>query len=178
MIMPIQTAYNGYRFRSRLEARWAVFFGALDVRYDYEHEGFAYGDGNYLPDFSLPELRCFVEVKPRMIALDDPGYVRALAVQSLIGVRVVSLYIICGNPWPGEYTIIRPAPAGEYTHCRFAVQPITGALCYVANDGTGWGIMGCAGNDTPPKDDDDDLICAYASARGARFEHNEEPTHV
>lgn len=25
----IQTEYNGYLFRSRLEARWAVFFDAL-----------------------------------------------------------------------------------------------------------------------------------------------------
>lgn len=25
-IKPIETIYNGYHFRSRLEARWAVFF--------------------------------------------------------------------------------------------------------------------------------------------------------
>jgi hypothetical protein len=36
----IETAYNGYRFRSRLEARWAVFFDALGIRYQYEKEGF------------------------------------------------------------------------------------------------------------------------------------------
>lgn len=178
MIEPIQTVYNGYKFRSRLEARWAVFFGTLGVRYDYEHEGFYYGDGRYLPDFHLPELRSYVEIKPRMVDLDDPGYVRALVVQSLIGVQGVSLYIICGNPWPDEYAIIRPAPHGEFTHCRFAIQPITSALCYVANDGTGWGVIGCDGNDIPPNPDCDDLNKAYAKARGARFEHNEEPAHV
>lgn len=174
MITAVQTTHNGYRFRSRLEARWAVFFSALNVRYDYEHEGFDYGDGKYLPDFHLPELRCYAEIKPRMVALDDPGYVRALVVQSLISVQGVALYIICGNPWPGEYTVIRPAMPGEFTHCRFAIQPITRALCYVANDGAGWGVIGCEGNDQPPNDEADELMCAYAKARGARFEHGTE----
>ena len=29
MIRPIQTEYDGHRFRSRLEARWAVFFNEM-----------------------------------------------------------------------------------------------------------------------------------------------------
>ena len=53
-IKAIETTYNGYRFRSRLEARWAVFFDALGVRYEYEPEGFDLGDGlYYLPDFKV-----------------------------------------------------------------------------------------------------------------------------
>jgi hypothetical protein len=64
-IKPIETVYNGYRFRSRLEARWAVFFDALNIKYEYEPEGFDLGDaGWYLPDFYLPEFDCFVEIKP------------------------------------------------------------------------------------------------------------------
>ena len=39
-IRAIETRYNGYRFRSRLEARWAVFFDTLGIRYEYEPEGF------------------------------------------------------------------------------------------------------------------------------------------
>ena len=35
-IKPIETIYKGYRFRSRLEARWAVFFDALGIEYEYE----------------------------------------------------------------------------------------------------------------------------------------------
>jgi len=50
----IETYYNGYRFRSRLEARWAVFFDTLGVKYEYEPEGFDLGDGlYYLPDFRV-----------------------------------------------------------------------------------------------------------------------------
>ena len=60
----IETEYNGYRFRSRLEARWAVFFDAVGILYDYELEGFEFDSGmRYLPDFYLPELNMWVEVK-------------------------------------------------------------------------------------------------------------------
>jgi hypothetical protein len=63
-IKPIETEYNGYRFRSRLEAKWAVFFDEADIKYEYEPEGFQLEDGSrYLPDFYLPEYRCYVEVK-------------------------------------------------------------------------------------------------------------------
>jgi hypothetical protein len=53
-LKPIETRYNGYRFRSRIEARWAVLFDALGVKYEYEKEGFELICGPYLPDFWLP----------------------------------------------------------------------------------------------------------------------------
>lgn len=60
----IETIYNGYRFRSRLEARWAVFFDALGVEYRYEDEGYNLNGVTYLPDFWLPKHRCWIEIKP------------------------------------------------------------------------------------------------------------------
>ena len=64
-IKPIETYYNGYRFRSRLEARWAVFFDTGNVKYEYEPEGFELESGlKWLPDFYLPDFDCYVEVKP------------------------------------------------------------------------------------------------------------------
>ena len=30
----IETKYKGFRFRSRLEARWAVFFDALGIEWE------------------------------------------------------------------------------------------------------------------------------------------------
>jgi hypothetical protein len=63
-IKPIETAYNGYLFRSRLEARWAVFFDAAHIEYEYEPEGFELNDGTkYLPDFYLPDYKWYAEVK-------------------------------------------------------------------------------------------------------------------
>lgn len=53
----IETEYDGYKFRSRLEARWAVVFNAAKIKYQYEPEGFILSDGTkYLPDFYLPEI--------------------------------------------------------------------------------------------------------------------------
>ena len=53
----IETVYNGYRFRSRLEARWAVFFDTLGVKYEYEPEGFKLDNGlYYLPDFLIHDV--------------------------------------------------------------------------------------------------------------------------
>ena len=64
MIKAIETEYNGYKFRSRLEARWAVFFDALGVFYEYEPEGFQIDESTYyLPDFYIPEWGIYVEVK-------------------------------------------------------------------------------------------------------------------
>src|SRR3990167_6740337 len=54
---PIETYYAGCRFRSRLEARWAVFFDALGITWEYEPQGFVLSNGLcYLPDFWLPGI--------------------------------------------------------------------------------------------------------------------------
>lgn len=60
----IETVYAGYRFRSRLEARWAVFFDTLGIAWEYEKEGYDLGEaGWYLPDFWLPDAFQWVEIK-------------------------------------------------------------------------------------------------------------------
>lgn len=73
----IQTEYNGFLFRSRLEARWAVFFDACGVNYEYEPEGYRLNNGLlYLPDFLLHDVDgrdggdLFVEVKGHMTETD------------------------------------------------------------------------------------------------------------
>ena len=78
-IKAIETQYKGYRFRSRLEARWAVFFDTLGVKWQYEVEGYEksgwYMRGEvektvrYLPDFYLPGTGTWVEVKGTTEAL-------------------------------------------------------------------------------------------------------------
>jgi len=68
MIKAIETRYNGYRFRSRLEARWAVFFDTLGLSWEYEPEGFHTSAGPYLPDFRVftPQgEHIWYEVKPQ-----------------------------------------------------------------------------------------------------------------
>jgi hypothetical protein len=60
----LETRHNGYFFRSRLEARWAVFLDTLDIKYLYEPQGFKLHSGCYLPDFFLPQISMWAEVKP------------------------------------------------------------------------------------------------------------------
>lgn len=72
-IKAIETRYAGCHFRSRLEARWAVFFDHLGIRWEYEPQGFKVGLGpgiRYLPDFWLPDLNTWVEVKGADANLD------------------------------------------------------------------------------------------------------------
>jgi hypothetical protein len=72
-LQPIETYYKGYKFRSRLEARWAVFFDALCLKWQYEVDGFQLTNGEYyLPDFKIITINkqiWWVEIKP----LDDDG---------------------------------------------------------------------------------------------------------
>lgn len=82
-LKPIETVYQGYRFRSRLEARWAVFFDALGIPWEYESEGFDLGEaGKYLPDFWLPTFGVWVEIKGSAISAADVRKVQELAKQS------------------------------------------------------------------------------------------------
>jgi len=58
-IKAIETEYAGCLFRSRSEARWAVFFDRMGVEWEHEPEGFETSAGKYLPDFriSIPQIR-------------------------------------------------------------------------------------------------------------------------
>lgn len=56
----IPTCYLGRQYRSRLEARWAAFFGLLG--WDFEYEPFDLQ--GWIPDFILPKAKVLVEVKP------------------------------------------------------------------------------------------------------------------
>ena len=70
----IQTEYNDYLFRSRLEARWAVFFDMMHIRWEYEPEGLILSDGSfYLPDFYLPDFHVYFEVKRAGLKDTDEG---------------------------------------------------------------------------------------------------------
>lgn len=78
-VKAIETLYRGWRFRSRLEARWAIFFDVLGVKYEYEVEGFDLGDlGWYLPDFWLETVQMWAEVKRGKFNDKERGKVMAL----------------------------------------------------------------------------------------------------
>lgn len=79
-LKPIPTRYNGYNFRSRAEARWAVLLDHVKVPWSYEQQGFDLNRfGRYLPDFWLPKQDAFLEVKPHVPLPDDFETLRAVA---------------------------------------------------------------------------------------------------
>lgn len=108
-IKAIETRYKGYRFRSRLEARWAVFFDALNIPYEYEKQGYDLGqDGPYLPDFWLPGHKLWMEVKGEEPTEDEHAKSAALARMTEWPVVIVSGQIggqFCevANCWLASY---------------------------------------------------------------------------
>lgn len=105
----IQTEYEGYLFRSRLEARWAVFFDTLGIEWEYEPEGFVLEDGNYyLPDFYLTEFYCYFEVKRKSVKNTSKGYLAKTKIS--YGQR-------CGE-WAGIICFGDPMDDDLYIYCQ------------------------------------------------------------
>lgn len=60
----INTQYKNHYFRSRLEAKWAIFFDELNIDWEYEPESYILDNGVvYCPDFYLPMFGLYVEIK-------------------------------------------------------------------------------------------------------------------
>lgn len=65
----IPTTYNSIKYRSRLEARWAVFFDHLNFDFLYEPFTIKNNDAEYLPDFWVysgfqNQNDVIIEIKP------------------------------------------------------------------------------------------------------------------
>jgi hypothetical protein len=90
----IETLYRGYRFRSRLEARWAAFFHLLGWQAHYE----PFDLNGWIPDFILhgSKQRVPVEVKP-IASEDDPIFwetVRKIAASGWRGDALIVGYLL------------------------------------------------------------------------------------
>lgn len=103
-IQAIETEYAGYKFRSRLEARWAVFFDKSGIEWRYEPEGFRLKSDwleagpkrcpnkctySCLPDFYLPQVGMWAEVKPG--APSDTELVKMILLAEQTGKQVLLL---------------------------------------------------------------------------------------
>lgn len=159
----IETIYKGYRFRSRLEARWAVFFDALGIKWEYEPEGYDLEEaGWYLPDFWLPQVKMFAEVKPGEFNEKERDKALALAFYS----RFPVLKLI-GTPEDKPYQAIEFSNGGlmeiDYCLTMYGEYPITEGRFYSMP-----GNYGKYGDAHWP-----DTEWAAEKARGARFEYGE-----
>lgn len=178
-IKPIETIYKGHRFRSRLEARWAVFFDSLDLPYEYELEGYELGDGlRYLPDFFLPDLGVHVEVKPHdKLSKKD---IRKLV--TFAGPGDKPTLLIVGSPTNEKMYFLdrRSLPSWEeleqddeeILRTLFWEQASDSSVCIAALPMVrGWHIT----YTHQPPYYDHAVSSALLEAKQARFEHGETP---
>lgn len=102
-IKAIPTEYKGFLFRSRLEARWAVWFDEMNLEYEYETEGWEVAAGVwYLPDFRLETM--WVEIKHKFD--DDASAVDKMGLL-VAGVRVPGV-IVYGDPLDHYAVLFEP----------------------------------------------------------------------
>lgn len=166
VLRPIETIYKGYRFRSRLEARWAVFFDHCEEQWIYEDQGYLLPSGPYLPDFWFPKRRALVEVKPdnqlpnrnfEFDLVDGSRYpidddfpreiVNAFHLSRQLGLQAGHFVIVYGDP----LTVLKSRTS--ITISKHGPVIGTGFLHFL-----------------PPN------FAAVDAARAARFEHGETPS--
>lgn len=183
-IKAIETEYKGYRFRSRLEARWAVYFDNtvlepdVSARYgvppnkpyvtwDYEKEGFELSNGDrYLPDFYLRPYHCYAEVKPEPLNQTDANLLFKFVKET--GYR---LLLLIGIPDQIPFTLIDIYRSyvdtlPEYKALRVEYQTTDEDNCH-----TGCGRKDFKKGVVVPKDIETCCVCMfdYAGIKERRF---------
>lgn len=150
-LKPLPTSYRGITFRSRLEARIAACFDKLRIVWEYETDLYRLDDETgdaYLPDFTLPRCKAFVEVKPTMDTaaarkavrfagraaedgawvflasvssdLRDIGHPDHLSIMRLRGVGHAASTVILKCP---NCAVVQPVPLGWHSLCHEFVLP-------------------------------------------------------
>lgn len=192
-IKAIPTRYAGHHFRSRLEARWAVFFDAAGIAWQYEPQGYQLPSGRYyLPDFYLPECATWIEVKGAEDQLDRDLMSEAAHIPrpGFKNVGEIGPALMVLGPMP-------PAAPGWGDWAWISLDD-----CYSCGHGGGlhtwWHTFGLFRKNKRPwwiddwpdaedaisthpwlepiRADETGIESAYTAARSARFEHGETPT--
>lgn len=170
----IPTRYKKYKFRSRTEARWAVFLDALQCEWIYEPEGFELESGLYLPDFWVTNLNIkgtssrpvadgfFIEIKPA--GFDQHTLILC---RQLADATRKPTFLLAGNVGVGEYKSWRWEPYGAVESCPtedlvsvFAFHIVTACSPLFQLPGNTFGGI---------------LNKGFTAAGSARFEHGETP---
>ena len=176
-IRNIETLWHGCRFRSRLEARWAVAFDAMRIDWEYEPQGFLLDNGEtYLPDFRLRGLEgrasgdLWVEVKPdKELSEQEERKIRGFAMER-------PLYIVSRIPESFMWSSCMNDAWCDWRWCY--------SFMYVDGDDFG-ACLGVNRRGRPELFGVDSTYLmdanesatglAYKAAREARFEHGDKP---
>lgn len=103
---------------------------ALAIAWQYEPEGFELPSGRYLPDFLLPEIGCWLEVKG-----DDPSGEELQVCYELARGGDRPVFILMGQPESPRISV-----AGHEIHTPFLSEQE-----YQEADGLGFGVEGTIG---------------------------------
>lgn len=177
-IKPIETYYKGYRFRSRLEARWAILLDHLNAEWEYEPEGFDMDGLYYLPDFKVTNhagrggKELWIEVKGDMTDADREKILRFSEYKPI--------YVVGDIPKGETFDVITDRMQEE------AYESSPAKYNFETVDGDYFGAYPCVtkSGEFELLGDDHNYLCdadrektarAYTAARQARFEHGEMP---
>lgn len=198
-IKPIETPYKGFLFRSRLEARWAVFMDVLGLKWKYENDGYDIEGIKYLPDFfvnhpiGIEGWGFWVEIKPTPLNDKEIEFFDNVA-------RVTGhhTFVVTGQPWHEEHLIYYfenyrhrvpkevPFLIGKLAeiHDGSKVDQAAKYLGYQCNnwyvtkvyDHSNLEMTDFAGhNGIDHRKPSGTLAKAFRAARSARFEHGQSP---
>lgn len=196
----IQTEWHGCRFRSRLEARWAVVFEAMGIDWEYEPEGFVLDDGTwYLPDFLLHGIKgdngheylsdndtietrdgrdgdVWVEVKPHA-STDEDDFKKVCEFAKERPIVIATSLPDAGSL--DEFVDSVDNLSAEWPH-PFATMIMEGytnggSSPIVVDKGGDARIVDIGNLDSVKLIDERATLRAYAAGRKARFEHGEKP---
>lgn len=180
----IETWYAGVLFRSRGEAKWALFLDRLDVKWEYETQGFDTDGSWYLPDFVIFAATgtIWAECKPtwtndpagvakfRRFALQRPQPSRAALIvgePSTEGSHLVlggdaDAHDPANGSWEDDCQTRRPCPSGHHFD-----------LAYPGKFRSKYAEDGCAPE--PGNPGEERIATAVAAALSARFRYTSPP---
>ncbi len=158
----VRTEYGGITFRSRLEARWAVFFDALGIRYFYEPH---ISSLRCFPDFWLPSLQAYIEIKPNSQKKDARAETKARDLAKYTKKRVYLFFSEVQPPNLGDgkgsaWVFYPDREEAQHHWCEcpkcghIAIAPYRGSI-------TDWSCSACGHS----IDYTDPLLVAFQSSR-------------
>jgi len=151
------TYYRGSAFRRRIEARWAVFFDQVGIRWDYHPQGFnLIGSEYYMPSFYLYfSGGVYAEAK-----LEDGDFSKS---EELAKSRKIVL--LAGLPRPAVYWLLAPTVGRKGELNSFSETPVcfdSKYLCGANKDENRFHIA-------PDRIDKDDFSEEFEIARSYSF---------
>lgn len=183
-IKALDTELWGYKFRSRLEARWAVFFDRMGIEWQYELQGFMLPSGPYLPDFFLPQWGLWFEVKGKSADEEERQRCKELSYSEFpvllaegeIGTKPLTLFALYLDYHSGGES---EWPAWIFKSGLFIEERLSDGETKIVN--AFWSNLKCEVHESTWKHDLSPWrfsAGAIQAARSARFEHGQAPRRL